>query len=190
MDLKTEQLSFSKIKLHLANCLHLHSLPKSFTSLSHDAVTADARHFRSRKAAAVSTFCQAVLSSTICLLFRLPPPLVKKTKNKKTLSLWRLPFFPSLSACRFSSYQTTDFSGRPGLLFSLGSRWRSQGPGGVVSCYPDGGSGGGRVRARRAAPLSSLDPFIALSGQNLSALHDASPLLHLLLVWQRSPSGI
>lgn len=158
-----------RIKLHLANCLHLHSLPKSFTSLSRDAA-ADARHW-SRKRAAVS-ITPLLYYPPQSAFFCSPLP---HCENKETS--------PSDSGVlQFISLQvylirTSGPFGRPSLLFPAGADG-TPGPGGVVrSCPPPAARSlwGQRVRAARPGtrPLPSPDPLIAPSAVNLSAPRDA-----------------
>lgn len=83
----------------------------------------------------------------------------------------------SLSVCRFILSGPLVPSEGPVYCFRAGADGTA-GPGGVVrSCprrlrAPCGGSGGAQ-RSRGRALLPSLDPLIAPSAVNLSALHDA-----------------
>lgn len=114
------------------------------------------------------------------LAFSLPSPTgKKKTKNKKTPSLPLT--FALLSwvyqPAGFLSYQDHGFLRKAWfIVFSGGADGGPKALGGVAGLRaPDGGSGGGRVGGAPPgrALFPSLDPFIALSAVNLSALHDA-----------------
>ena len=107
------------------------------------------------------------------LAFSLPSPTGRKTFSPSDVC----PSFLSLSACRFSILSGPRIS-QEGLVycFSGGADGGPRALGGVAGPRaPDGGSGGGRVGGAPPgrALLPSMDPFIALSAVNLSALHDA-----------------
>ena len=127
------------------------------------------------------------------LAFPSPPPLVKN-KNKNLLSLWRLPFFPEFISLQvFYLIRATDFSGRPGLLFLWGSRWRSQGPWGRGrAARSRRWEWWGPCRGRAAGPRPPSQHGPVYSPERCKSVSSSRRLhlfLHLLLVWQRSPGA-
>lgn len=143
------------IQLHSGNCLHLHSLPKSFPSLSR-AGAADARHW-SRKPAAVSITSWLYEPSQAASPF---PPLPHLQRKALSLGLGHPP------VCHCAD---------PIIYLFILFVWGDQIPTDLVPL----GRGLGSRGAMRApglwgrALLAARDPFMALSAVNLSALQDA-----------------
>lgn len=86
------------------------------------------------------------------LAFSLPSPTWKK-KERNLLSLWRLPARGFISQQVFYLIRTTDFLGRPRLLFAAGEQMEGPGPPGAWpgGALPMVGARGGGAR-RRGAP--------------------------------------
>lgn len=164
-----------RIKLHLANWFHLHSLPKSFTSLSKMPQQPDTE-VESEQLFPLLRGC--IILHNLFAFSLLPTGKKNKPFSPLTFALLSRVYQPA----GFPSYQDHGFLRKAWfIVFSV--RMRSQGPWGVAGqCAPDGGRVGPcRGRAAGPRPLSQFGPVYSPERcKSVSSSRRLHLFLHLL----------